>query len=75
MYLCGREVTDQIGLLILWGNVGFSTTVLSYNRKLSLGFICEPKLMPDVTLIREATDGAFQRLLDAARERTQNLQA
>ncbi len=72
-YLLGHLVTDQIGILILTGNVGFSTTILSYNQQLCFGFISEPRLMPDVEKIVEYADAAFQSLLDAAREHTASL--
>jgi len=74
-YLCGHKVSDQIGLLILNGNVGFSVTVLSYNQELFFGFISEPRLMPDVEKIAVAAEETFVALLDKARERTASLQA
>ena len=33
-YMCGAEVTDTIGLLVLSGNIGLSLTILSYNKQL-----------------------------------------
>ena len=45
-YLVGHKVLDTIGLLVLAGNVGFSITILSYNKELFFGFICEPRLLP-----------------------------
>jgi len=47
-YMCGLEVTDTIGLLVLTGSTGFSTTILSYNKQLFFSFICEPRLLPDL---------------------------
>ena len=74
-YLVGKPVTDQIGLLILNGNVGFSVTILSYNKTLFFGFICEPRLLPEIEKIVEYADVAFDNLLSAARERTQTLKS
>lgn len=68
MYLAGHKVTDQIGLLILSGNVGFSTTVLSYNKELFINYICEPRLMPDIEVLTQTTSDAFEELLHAAQE-------
>ena len=65
-YLCGLDVTDTIGLLVLNGNVGFSITILSYNRQLFFNFICEPRLLPDLESIVSAADDVFGELLSAA---------
>lgn len=73
-YLAGHVVTDQIGLLILNGNVGFSVTILSYNKTLFFGFICEPRLLPKIQDIADSAEAAFATLLDAAREHTASLQ-
>ena len=73
-YMCGQQVTDQIGLLILTGNVGFSVTILSYNKTLLFGFISEPRLLPDVEKISAAAGNTFNALLEAARERAAGLQ-
>ena len=74
-YLCGHLVTDQIGLLILTGNVGFSVTIMSYNKTLYFGFISEPRLLPDVDRIAESAAETFKKLLEKARERTASLQS
>ena len=74
-YLCGHLVTDQVGLLVLNGNVGFSVTILSYNQTLFFGFISEPRLMPDVEKIAESATRTFVELLEQARKRTASLQA
>lgn len=73
-YLCGHLVTDQIGLLVLNGNVGFSVTILSYNQTLFFGFISEPRLLPDVEKISQNAEETFNALLDKARERAASLQ-
>jgi len=72
-YLCGHRITDQVGLLILTGNVGFSTTILSYNKTLFFGFISEPRLMPDVEKISIAAARTFDDLLEQARQRAATL--
>jgi hypothetical protein len=74
-YLAGHKVTDTIGLLVLTGNVGFSITILSYNQELFFSFICDPRLLPDLETIVDATNASFAELLIAARERTQQLSA
>ena len=72
-YLLGHQITDQIGLLILNGNVGFSVTILSYNKTLFFGFICEPRLLPEIEVIVEGAEVAFTNLLNAARDRVDTI--
>ena len=67
-YLAGHKVLDTIGLLVLTGNIGFSITILSYNKELFFGFICEPRLLPDLELIVEGVDSTFEELLEEARQ-------
>jgi hypothetical protein len=71
-YMCGHEVTDTIGLLVLTGNVGFSITILSYNKQLFFSFICEPRLLPDLEIIASQADTAFGELLAAAAARSES---
>ena len=66
-YMCGHEVTDTVGLLVLNGNVGFSVTIVSYNKQLFFNFICEPRLLPDLDVIVSGADNVFNELLEAAR--------
>jgi WS/DGAT/MGAT family acyltransferase len=73
LYLAGHKVRDTIGLLILCGNVGFSTTVLSYNKELYINYICEPRLMPDLDALTTASNEAFDELLAAARQHVEEL--
>jgi hypothetical protein len=73
LYLAGHKVRDTIGLLILCGNVGFSTTVLSYNKELYINYICEPRLMPDLGALTAASNEAFDELLAAARQHVEEL--
>ena len=72
-YLCGHRVTDTVGLLVLMGNVGFSVTVLSYNKELYFNLICEPRLLPDLETVAEAAEAVFAELLAEARERVELL--
>ncbi len=74
-YLKGHEVTDTIGVLVLSGNVGFSVTILSYNQQLFFCLICEPRLMPDLEVLLEATESTFDELLAIARDHTRRLSA
>ncbi|MFP6807294.1 MAG: WS/DGAT domain-containing protein [Pseudomonadales bacterium] len=69
-YMCGHEVTDTIGLLVLNGNIGFSVTILSYNKQLFFNFICEPRLLPDLGSIKAHAAAAFEELLQAAMDKS-----
>ncbi len=73
LYLAGHKVTDTIGVLILSGNIGFSATVLSYNKELFINYICEPRLLPELDFIVESTAAAFDELLTQARAHTEEL--
>ena len=64
--MCGAEVTDTIGLLVLNGTVGLSLTILSYNKQLFFSFICEPRLLPDLDVLIEHADAVYNELYDAA---------
>lgn len=74
-YLCGHEVLEQIGVLILAGNMGLGVTILSYNKQLVCSFISDPNLLPDVERIVGHCEDAFQELLTEARERMSQLSA
>ncbi len=69
MYLAGHEITDNLGVLMLTGNLGFGVAILSYNKQLAYAFICEPRLMPDLEQVTAAAEAVFGELLSAARER------
>ncbi len=72
-YMCGHEVTDTIGLLVLNGNIGFSVTILSYNKQLFFNFICEPRLLPDLQSIKEGAEAVFEELKTAAHEKSNTI--
>ena len=71
-YMCGHEVTDTIGFLVLSGNVGFSVTILSYNKQLFFNFICEPRLMPDLEVLVGLVEDVYQELIDVSGSQTQS---
>ena len=73
-YLVGHKVLDTIGLLILSGNIGFSLTILSYNKQLFFNFICEPRLMNDLEALVAQSETVFEELLQAARAQIAQMQ-
>ncbi|MEM1434621.1 MAG: wax ester/triacylglycerol synthase domain-containing protein [Pseudomonadota bacterium] len=68
-YICGHQVLDQVGVLVLTGNLGLGITILSYNKTLYISFISEPRLLPDVEVMVDHCHNSFDDLLGAARER------
>ncbi|MEM7100175.1 MAG: wax ester/triacylglycerol synthase domain-containing protein [Pseudomonadota bacterium] len=72
-YMAGHEVLDTIGLLILTGNIGFSLTILSYNKQLFFNFICEPRMLPDLELLVGNADDVFNELLNASQQKIKSM--
>lgn len=72
-YICGHEVTDQVGMLLLSGNLGLGVTILSYNKTLFISFMSEPRLLPDVETMVAHCQASFDELLESARERIAQL--
>ncbi len=71
-YMCGHEVIDTIGLLVLTGNVGLGVTITSYNRQLFFSLICDPRLLPDVSQLTDAIDDTFSELLTLAQKQAES---
>ena len=65
-YFAGLPILDQMGLLMLSGNLGFGIAVVSYNQNLYFNFVCDPRLMPDIDVMAEGVTNAFGELLTAA---------
>ncbi len=65
-YLAGHPILDNLGLLMLGGNLGFGVVVSSYNKNIYFNFICDRRLMPDLDRMAEGVDNAFAELLSAA---------
>ncbi|MDA1076058.1 MAG: WS/DGAT domain-containing protein [Proteobacteria bacterium] len=70
-YLCGHEVTDTIGVLMLGGTLGYGVAVGSYNQKIYFNFVCDPRLLPDLDVMANSADDAFTELLASARSEMQ----
>jgi diacylglycerol O-acyltransferase len=61
-YLCGHLCLDMIPLVPLGASLGFGVAILSYNQYLYFGLMAEPRMMPDVALMRAFVDEAFAEL-------------
>jgi len=71
LYLLGRPIVDNVGVLLLTGNLGLGIAIHSYNKQLFYAFLCEPRLLPDLEALVEATDQVFAELQAAARQATE----
>jgi diacylglycerol O-acyltransferase / wax synthase len=66
LYLLGRRCLDQVGMIPLGGNLGYGVAILSYNQNLYLTMTSEPRLMPDVELMKSYVDQVYAELASAA---------
>lgn len=74
-YMAGYELTETLGILMLTGTLGFGIAITSYNGHLYFNFVCDPRLLPDLDAMRDAADGVFNELLEAARHGATDLEA
>ena len=65
-YLAGYPILDNLGMLMLTGNLGYSVVISSYNRNIYFNFICDRRLMPDLDRMADGVNDAFNELLSAA---------
>jgi hypothetical protein len=66
-YMAGYELTETLGILMLTGTLGFGVAITSYNGHLYFNFVCDPRLLPNLETMRNAAEGVFNELLEAAR--------
>jgi hypothetical protein len=52
----------MIPLIPLAATMGYSVAILSYYRSLYFGMMAEPRVMPDVALMKAFVDDAFEEL-------------
>ncbi|MGC1677913.1 MAG: wax ester/triacylglycerol synthase family O-acyltransferase [Candidatus Binataceae bacterium] len=69
LYLLGHRCLDMIPLVPLGMTLGYGVAILSYNQSLYFGMMSEPRLMPDVALMRAFVDDAFADLRRRGQER------
>ena len=65
-YIAGRQVVDSVGLMPLGGNLGYGVAIGTYNQKLYVGMMSEPRVMPDLPKMKEHVAAAYSELRDAA---------
>ena len=69
LYLLGHRCLDMIPLVPLGMTLGYGVAILSYNQSLYFGMMSEPRLMPDVALMRAFVDDVFADLRRRGQER------
>ncbi|MCY4040465.1 MAG: WS/DGAT domain-containing protein [Gammaproteobacteria bacterium] len=74
-YFAGYPIIDQLGLLMLTGNLGFGVVITSYNQHIYINFICDRRLVPDLDLMATSVNDAFQELLTASQQSRQEASA
>ena len=68
LYLAGRELLHWYPLGVPWTTLGLFLCTLSYNGKLVLGLVVDPKLVPDVWDATEDLRASYEELLAAAQQ-------
>lgn len=68
MYIAGHRMETMLGVLMLTGTLGYGLALVSYNQEMVFGMIGETRLMPDLDVMADAVEGAFQELLAEARK-------
>ena len=61
-YLNGHVCLDMIPLVPLGATMGYAVAILSYYRSLYFGMVADPRVMPDVALMKAFVDDAFGEL-------------
>lgn len=62
VYLNGHRMVEYVGLVPLGGNLGYGVAIVSYNQNLYFGLMAEPRLMPDLGLMRNYVEEALAEL-------------
>ena len=66
VYLCGHRCLQQVVILPAGGNLGYAVTILSYNHDRYVAMTADPRLMPDLYLMKGFVQTAFEELQLAA---------
>ena len=53
---------------MLGGTLGYGVVVVSYNQHLYFNFVCDPHVMPDLAVMVQGVDDAFDELLSEAED-------
>ena len=61
-YLNGHVCQDMVPLVPLGATMGYAVAILSYYKSLYFGMMADPRVMPDVALMKAFVDDAFAEL-------------
>jgi len=70
-YLAGHQMLDQVGLIPCAGNLGYGVAITSYNQNMHFGMMAEPRMMPDVDVMKSLLDEVFAELKEIAQRASQ----
>jgi diacylglycerol O-acyltransferase len=73
-YLAGCEITEWVAAVSLAGNLGLGVVITSYNQRLFITLVAEPRLLPDVERLKEFAFEAFAELHDRVPKEVRDLQ-
>jgi hypothetical protein len=69
-YINGHVCQDMVPLVPLGATMGYGVAILSYYRSLYFGMMADPRVMPDVALMKAFVDDAFAELKRRCAERS-----
>src|SRR5271156_876610 len=61
-YINGHVCLDMVPLVPLGATMGYAVAILSYYKSLYFGLMADPRVMPDVALMKAFVDDAFAEL-------------
>ncbi len=65
-YLLGQAVEHNFAVLMLGGNLGYGTAIMSYNQNLYFNLVSDPRLLEDLDRMADYIDETFEELKAAA---------
>ena len=65
-YIAGRKIIRVLGTLMLSGTLGYGVAVVSYNQQLYFNLTSDPRLLPDLEVMRHGIEACFGELLELA---------
>jgi hypothetical protein len=73
-YFAGCEVSGFIAAVSLAGNLGLGVVITSYNQRIFITLVAEPRLLPDVERLRDFVAQAFAELCARVPQAVRELQ-
>jgi diacylglycerol O-acyltransferase len=61
-YLAGCEIEEWVSAVPLAGNLGIGVVITSYNQKIFVSLVAEPRLVPDADRLTGFVQEAFDEL-------------